>query len=59
MRPFQTTIIQRNKNNLELILNLLGITLMNEVDYQELAEYYLNHRGSEPILTFLLPKVSI
>jgi hypothetical protein len=52
-------VLLRNKNNLELILNLLELTEMNQIDYEELAQAYLNYTGAEPIIRFLLPKISI
>lgn len=32
---------------------------MNQIDYEELASFYMNHKGSEPIVRFLLPKLSV
>ena len=59
LKSVQATLMMRNKNNLELMLNLLELTSMNQVDYEELSQYYMNHRGSEPILRFLLPKLPV
>lgn len=41
------------------MLNILAITELNLADYEELAEFYMNHRDSEMILRVLLPKISI
>jgi hypothetical protein len=37
IKPFQATIIHRNKNNLDLMLNLLSIAELGKGDYEDLA----------------------
>jgi hypothetical protein len=37
IKPFQATIIHRNKSNLDLMLNLLSVAELNKGDYEDLA----------------------
>jgi c-di-GMP-related signal transduction protein len=59
LESIHAALIHRNKNNLQLMLNILAITSLNQAEYEELAEFYMNHQQSEMMLRTLMPKISI
>ncbi len=56
LEGIQSTLIYRNKNNLAVMTCLINFILLNRVEYQELATYYMgfNSKNEELLATILL-----